>query len=88
VTRSSNKTPHAELLRQAKAKVNQQFGGKQRQESLIISNEPEDPPGFSWNGLHVVTTIELNSMMIRGQLNHNNLVVAVYTPLRKHRSNF
>jgi hypothetical protein len=60
VTRSPNKTPHAELLRQARAKVGQQFGGKQRQESLIISNEAEDPLALSWNGLHAVTTIELN----------------------------
>jgi hypothetical protein len=37
VTRSPNKTPYSELLRQARTKVNQQFGGKQRQESLITS---------------------------------------------------
>ena len=36
VVRSPNKTSHAELLRQAKAKVSSQFGGNQKQESLII----------------------------------------------------
>ncbi len=39
VTRSPNKTPHAELLRQARTKVGSKFGGSQKQESLIISIE-------------------------------------------------
>ncbi len=45
MVRSPNKTSYTELLRQAKAKVSSQFGGSQKQESLIISNGLEAVQG-------------------------------------------
>ena len=60
VTRTPNKTSHADLLKMARIKAGAQFGGRQRHESLILSDVIEDPQ-FSWNGLeNVVTTIEIN----------------------------
>ncbi len=59
VTRTPNKTPDGELLQMARAKAAARFGGKQQQDSIIMSDATEDAP-FSWNGLHSVSTIDLN----------------------------
>ena len=48
VTRTPNKTSHGDLLNMARIKVGAQFGGRQRQESLIMSDVDEAPERRHW----------------------------------------
>ena len=65
VIRSQTKTPHSALLKMAQVKVAASFGGRQHQESLIMTSGNGEP-AFCWNGGSEatmdehITTIELD----------------------------